>query len=63
MEEIKELIEKAIDKLKGDDNLLENFKKDPIKVVDTRAFRRHRLSPARTCGRFLHPQTSPSSRA
>ncbi len=34
MEEIKELIEKAIDKLKGDDNLLENFKKDPIKVVE-----------------------------
>ena len=34
MEEIKELIEKAIDKLKGDNNLLENFKKDPIKVVE-----------------------------
>lgn len=34
MEEIKELIEKAIDKLKGDDNLMENFKKDPIKVVE-----------------------------
>jgi len=34
MEEIKELIEKAIDKLKDDDNLLENFKKDPIKVVE-----------------------------
>ncbi len=34
MEEIKELIEKAIDKLKGDDNLLESFKKDPIKVVE-----------------------------
>lgn len=34
MEEIKELIEKAIEKLKGDDDLLENFKKDPIKVVE-----------------------------
>lgn len=34
MEEIKELIEKAIDKLKDDDNLLESFKKDPIKVVE-----------------------------
>ena len=34
MEEIKELIEKAIDKLKGNDNLLESFKKDPIKVVE-----------------------------
>lgn len=34
MDEIKELIEKAIDKLKGDDDLLENFKKDPIKVVE-----------------------------
>ena len=34
MEEIKELIEKAIDKLKEDDDLMENFKKDPIKVVE-----------------------------
>lgn len=34
MDEIKELIEKAIDKLKDDDNLMENFKKDPIKVVE-----------------------------
>jgi hypothetical protein len=34
MDEIKELIEKAIDKLKADDDLLENFKKDPIKVVE-----------------------------
>lgn len=34
MDEIKELIEKAIDKLKEDDNLMENFKKDPIKVVE-----------------------------
>ena len=34
MEEIKELIEKAIDKLKDDDNLMESFKKDPIKVVE-----------------------------
>ena len=34
MDEIKELIEKAIDKLQEDDNLMENFKKDPIKVVE-----------------------------
>ena len=34
MDEIKELIEKAIDKLKEDDDLMENFKKDPIKVVE-----------------------------
>ncbi|MBQ3177593.1 MAG: hypothetical protein IJB15_13120 [Clostridia bacterium] len=34
MDEIKELIEKAIDKLKDDDNLMESFKKDPIKVVE-----------------------------
>ena len=32
--DIKELIEKAIDKLKDDDNLMESFKKDPIKVVE-----------------------------
>ena len=34
MDEIKELIEKAIDKLKDDDNLMESFKKDPINVVE-----------------------------
>ncbi|MBQ8401560.1 MAG: hypothetical protein IJX14_06480 [Clostridia bacterium] len=34
MDEIKELIEKAIDKLKEDDDLMENFRKDPIKVVE-----------------------------
>ncbi|MBR4962150.1 MAG: hypothetical protein IKY52_14730 [Clostridia bacterium] len=34
MEEIKELIEKAIEKLKGDDDLLENFKKNPVRVVE-----------------------------
>ena len=34
MDEIKELIEKAINKLKEDDDLLENFKKDPVKVVE-----------------------------
>ena len=28
MDEIRELIEKAIDKLKADDNLMENFKKE-----------------------------------
>ena len=34
MEEIKELIEKAIDKLKEDDDLMENFKKNPVQVVE-----------------------------
>lgn len=34
MDEIKKLIDKAIDALKEDDNLMENFKKDPIKVVE-----------------------------
>ena len=34
MEEIKELIEKAIDKLKADDTLMASFQKDPIKVVE-----------------------------
>ncbi|MBR5446748.1 MAG: hypothetical protein IKV57_11530 [Clostridia bacterium] len=34
MDEIKELIEKAIEKLQADEDLLANFKKDPIKVVE-----------------------------
>jgi len=34
MDEIKELIEKAVGKLQEDDDLMENFKKDPIKVVE-----------------------------
>ena len=34
MDEIKKLIEKAIDMLKEDEDLMENFKKDPIKVVE-----------------------------
>jgi len=34
MDEIKELIEKAVKMLQEDDNLMENFKKDPIKVVE-----------------------------
>ena len=34
MEEIKELIEKAIGKLQADEDLLAKFKKDPIKVVE-----------------------------
>ena len=32
--DIKELIEKAVKMLQEDDNLMENFKKDPIKVVE-----------------------------
>ena len=32
--DIKELVEKAVDKLQGDDNLLESFKENPIKVVE-----------------------------
>ena len=32
--DIKELAEKAIDAIKGDDNLLESFKTNPIKVVE-----------------------------
>lgn len=34
MDEIKELIEKAVAKLQEDDDLMENFKKNPIKVVE-----------------------------
>ena len=34
MDEIKVLIDKAIAKLKEDDTLMENFKKEPIKVVE-----------------------------
>jgi len=34
MDEIKELIEKAVKMLQEDDNLMENFKMDPIKVVE-----------------------------
>lgn len=32
--DVKELAEKAIDTIKGDDNLLESFKTNPIKVVE-----------------------------
>ena len=32
--DIKELAEKAVDTIKGDDNLLESFKENPIKVVE-----------------------------
>ena len=32
--DIKELAEKAVDTIKGDDNLLESFKTNPIKVVE-----------------------------
>ena len=32
--DIKELIEKAVDLLTKDENLMENFKKDPIKTVE-----------------------------
>lgn len=32
--DIKELAEKAIDTIKGDNNLLESFKTNPIKVVE-----------------------------
>ena len=32
--DVKELAEKAVETIKGDDNLLESFKKDPIKVVE-----------------------------
>ena len=32
--DIKELAEKAIDTIKGDDNLLESFQENPIKVVE-----------------------------
>ena len=34
LEEIKELIEKAVDLLQKDPALMENFKKNPIKVVE-----------------------------
>ncbi len=32
--DIKELAEKAVDTIKGDDNLLASFKENPIKVVE-----------------------------
>ena len=32
--DVKELIEKAISVLKEDDNLLENFKKEPVKTLE-----------------------------
>ncbi len=32
--DIKELAEKAVNAIKGDDNLLESFKTNPIKVVE-----------------------------
>ena len=32
--DVKELIEKAINALKADDNLLENFKKEPVKTLE-----------------------------
>ena len=32
--DVKELIEKAINVLKEDDNLLENFKKEPVKTLE-----------------------------
>ncbi|MBQ7923605.1 MAG: hypothetical protein IJ325_13690 [Clostridia bacterium] len=32
--DVKELIEKAIEALKADDNLLENFKKEPVKTLE-----------------------------
>lgn len=32
--DIKELAEKAVETIKGDDNLLESFKTNPIKVVE-----------------------------
>ncbi|MBR5871090.1 MAG: hypothetical protein IKZ09_08645 [Clostridia bacterium] len=32
--DVKELVEKAVDAIKGDDNLLASFKADPIKVVE-----------------------------
>ena len=32
--DIKELAEKAVDAIKDDDNLLESFKENPIKVVE-----------------------------
>ncbi len=34
MDNIKELIETAIEKLKADDDLMENFQKNPIAVVE-----------------------------
>ncbi len=34
MEQIKELIETAIEKLKADDDLMENFQKNPTAVVE-----------------------------
>ncbi len=34
MDQIKELIETAIEKLKADDDLMENFQKNPIAVVE-----------------------------
>lgn len=32
--DIKELAEKAVETIKGDDNLLESFKENPVKVVE-----------------------------
>ena len=32
--DIKELVEKAVDAIKDDDNLLESFKENPLKVVE-----------------------------
>ncbi|MBQ7301279.1 MAG: hypothetical protein IJW77_15750 [Clostridia bacterium] len=32
--DVKELVEKAVSTIKGDDNLLESFKSNPIKVVE-----------------------------
>ena len=32
--DVKELIEKAIDALKADDDLLANFKKEPVKTLE-----------------------------
>lgn len=32
--DVKELAEKAVDTIKGDDNLLASFKENPIKVVE-----------------------------
>ena len=32
--DFKEFVEKAVDRLKEDDNLLENFKENPVKVIE-----------------------------
>ncbi len=32
--DIEELVEKAVGKLKGDDNLLETFKENPVKTIE-----------------------------